>query len=333
MKIDCHVHLFCLTEESGGNTRLGWLRDVSRPFVARALKVHKAKDASQQEALYVERLAKQVRSSELDRAVLLSFDQVYRKDGTLDDKRSGFHVPNRYTQKMVSIYPDAFLFGASVHPYRKDAVDALHRAKEAGAVLVKLLPNSHNFDPADPQLRRYFETLRDLALPLLLHGGYEHTIPASNQSFGDPARFAFPLSLGTTVIVAHGGSAGRLHLKETFGAFLSLLDTYPNCYGDTAAFANFWRCQYLYQLKNPELLERKYGVRIARPFDRFIHGSDFPIPISPRFFGSKIAKAVKTDPAARDNHLQADVTLKRLAGVPDDCLTRASDALGFKASM
>lgn len=329
MKIDCHVHIFCLSKESGGQTSLGLLRDISRPLVARALNVHQAKGDQDREQCYLERLAEQVAASELDRIVLLSFDKVYDKTGEVNERKTRFHVPNRYTHKAVAGHPETFLFGASVHPYRRDAVDMLHRVKEDGAVLNKLLPNTHNFDPADNRLTPYFRTLADLNLPLLIHGGYEHTIPVSNQHFGDPARFRLPLDLGVTMIIAHGGSAGRFHLRETFGAALNLISTYPNCFGDTAALCNYWRSHYLTALKNPDLLERKYGVRIENPFDKFIHGSDFPIPIHPLFFGYGAAKSLKADPAAKVNRLQADVTLKRFLDIPDTCLNRAYAKIGI----
>lgn len=329
MKIDCHIHLFCLSKESGGRTSLGLLRDIARPIVARALNVHKAKGDLEREQCYVERLAELVATSELDRIVMLSFDKIYEKSGEINEKKTRFHVPNPYTKKAAARHPEALLFGASVHPYRRDAIEVLHRVKEEGAVLNKLLPNTHNFDPADNKLTSYYRTLADLNLPLLIHGGYEHTIPVSNQHFGDPARFRLPLDLGVTVIIAHGGSAGRFHLRETFGAALNLISTYPNCYGDTAALCNYWRSHYLTALKNPDLLERKYGVRLENPFDKFIHGSDFPIPIHPLFFGYSAANTLRADPTAKKNKLQADISLKRILDIPESCLTRAYTEIGI----
>ena len=329
MKIDCHVHLFCLSKESGGRTRLGLLGDMARPIVARTLDIHHAKGDKDRESCYVDRLVEQVNTSELDRVVLLSFDKIYAKDGTVFEKKTRFHVPNRYTKQAVDRHPGVFLFGASVHPYRQDAVDALHRVKAEGAVLIKLLPNTHNFDPADNALVPYYRALADLHLPLLVHGGYEHTIPVSNQQFGDPARFRLPLDTGVTVIIAHGGSAGRFHLRETFGAALQLISTYPNCFGDTAALCNYWRSHYLSALKSPDLLERKYGVRMADPFKKFVHGSDFPIPIHPRFFGAGAARRLKDNPGVKSNRLQADIALKRILDIPESCLTRAFEKIGI----
>ena len=329
MKIDCHVHLFCLSEESGGYTRLGPLYRWLEPVVRRKLMVQAARTPREREHLHIQRIAEQVMDSELDRATVLAFDQVYCRDGSLDRRRSRYYVPNRFAKDAVRSYPEALLFGASVHPYRADALEKLAEVKAEGAVLVKLLPNSHGFDPADPALRPYFRTLADLKLPLLLHGGFEHTIPVSNQTFGDPTRFRSALDAGVTLIVAHAGSAGRFHRRETFGHFLKLLDTYSNCFGDTAALAAYWRSKYLGLLMDPEALERRFGAAVSNPFERLIHGSDYPIPISPRAFGRSVPRTLKSTLGNRQNLLQADVSLKRLVGVPDSCLERAHDVLGL----
>ena len=41
------------------------------------------------------------------------------------------------------------LAGFHQPPQRRDAIDELHRCADAGAVLVKVLPNAKQFDPAN----------------------------------------------------------------------------------------------------------------------------------------------------------------------------------------
>lgn len=279
------------------------------------------------ELLYAAVTASMVAKSELDRAVVLAFDEVYQKNGSLNKKLSYMYVPNHYAYNVCGRHPKEFLFGASVHPYRPDALEQLEMVKENGAVLVKLLPNSHGFDPGDKDLVPYYQTLVRLKLPLLLHTGYEHTIPVLKQSFGDPQRYRLLLDEGVTLIAAHAGSAGRFHLKETFGSFLKLTASYGNCFGDTSALANYWRTKYLKELLNPELLKKKYNVELERPFDKLIHGSDFPIPVTPFFVGRKEAKAAKEAVRNNPNPLALDIAIKRAIGVPDSCLTRAYELL------
>ncbi len=329
MKIDCHVHLWALAAKSGGYLRPGFVRKVVMSAVARRQGVLRTGGEGDEETFYVDRLAEQVAASELDRAVLLALDQVYHKDGTIDEKRSRFYVPNRFTFGHCRRRPERFLFGASVHPYRKDALESLDRQKERGAVLIKLLPNSQGFDPADPDCVPYYRKLAALRLPLLVHSGYEHFLPPIDQSLGHPIRLRRALDQGVLVIVAHAGSAGRFHRTETFGSFLQLLTEYPNCYGDTSALTNIWRSRYLKELLCPGTLEARYGVHITHPFERFVHGSDFPTPITPAAFGCQNARKARATLFHRRNALQLDIAVKRAVGVPDACLTRAAQLLGI----
>jgi predicted TIM-barrel fold metal-dependent hydrolase len=296
-------------------------------LIARRLGFLKAATENEQEERFVEYLARQVAVSELDRAVLLALDQVYGEDGTVDEERSRFYVPNAFVLGHCRRHPSRFLFGASVNPHRKDALEALEHQKERGAVLVKLLPNSQGFDPANPRLAPYYRKLVSLGLPLLIHCGFEHAIPTIDQSLGQPSRLRLALTEGVTVIVAHAGGAGRFHRNEMFGEFLALLNEFPNCFGDTSALANFWRTGYLKALLKPECLERRYGVAVERPFDRLIHGSDFPAPTTPAALGHKVAREARAATPDKRNVLQLDIAVKRAAGVPDACLTRAHEAL------
>ncbi len=292
--------------------------------------LHLVSDPAKQDRLYAGRLAALVEESELDRVVLLAFDEIYDTDGKVNRDRTYLHVPNDYVRKVCDDRPDVFAFGASVHPSRNDALDELERVASLGACLVKLLPNSHNFDPADPRFVKYWRKLVELDLPLLIHCGFEHTISPIDQELGYPVRVRPVLEEGVKVIVAHAGSSGKFHFYETFGDTLALLNDYPNCWCDTSALANFWRSKYLFELLDPSLLERKYGVVIEDPFTRFIHGSDYPIPITPFAFIGRTNRAKRRRISKLTNPLQMDIELKRLVGVPDECLTRTAQVLAMQ---
>lgn len=325
MKIDCHVHLWARSHKSGGYMRLGITGNLMMLAVSHVIGGVRKGEEHRAEERYVDWLSKQVAASELNRAVLLALDQVYTKNGTVDLKQSRFFVPNHFVSHHCRRYPKHFLFGASVHPYRKDALDSLDRQKERGAVLIKLLPNSQGFDPSDPDLVHYYRKLAELHLPLLIHAGYEHSIPVIDQLWGDPVLLRRALDQGTTVIVAHGGTAGRFHRRETFGSFLKLLAGYPNCYGDTSALTNLWRAKYLKELLCPRIMEQRYGVHITSVLERFVHGSDFPAPVTPLAFGVHNARKARAALPDKSNRLQLDIAVKRVMGVPDSCLTRAAD--------
>ncbi len=329
MKIDCHVHLVGTSEKHGSYVAPRLLRSVAFRYLTWRHGLAGIDDPLERERLYLVRLANLVEASELDRAVLLAFDGVYTATGQLDKPRTGLMIANDSVAHACRKHPNQFLMGASVNPTRADAIDELERVARLGAVLVKLLPNSHGFDPANKRFRPYFRKLAELNLPALIHCGYEHTLPVIDQALGDPDRLRPVLEAGTTVIVAHVGSAGLFHLRETFGRFLQLLNRYPNCYGDISALTNLWRAKYLKQLLNPNTLQRKYGIDLPDVMSRMVHGSDFPIPITPLAFVERTSWRQRRSLNCGRNPLQCDIDLKRLLGVPDHCLTRAHDELGL----
>jgi predicted TIM-barrel fold metal-dependent hydrolase len=327
VKIDCHVHLLPFGGRFGGAVTPRGYRAIGGWILKRRLGLGAAATPGEQEARYVDDLAASVRGSELDRAVLLALDAVHDPAGRIRPDRTALYAPNDAAARTAALHPDAFLFGASVHPRRRDALDELDRVAALGAALVKLLPNSQGFDPADPALALYWRRLADLRLPLLVHCGYEHTLPAIDQAWGDPRRLEPALGAGVTVIVAHAGSAGMFHGKETFGDFLRLLERHPRCFGDTSALANFWRSKYLFALLDPARLEREHGVRLEAPLSRFVHGSDYPVPVTAFAFAGRGERAARRRARAVANELQKDIELKRLAGVPDAVLGRAASIL------
>lgn len=329
MKIDCHVHLIGLSGLAGGYASKRMQRSISFRYLFRRMGFHRIADPVKRDEAYVDGLATMVRDSELDRCVLLAFDEIYGSDGEAKCDKTYLYIPNDYVRSIRDGHPGEFLYGASVHPYRPDALDELSRVKEDGAFLNKLLPNSQGFDPADPVLKPYWRRSAEIGLPVLIHCGYEHTLPAVDQTYGDPLRLEPALDEGATVIVAHGGTSGRFHFRETFGDTLSLMVRYGNLWADDSAMANAWRSKYLFELLDPSKLEKKYGVSMERPLDRFIHGSDYPVPITPWAFTGKIDGGPRREAAKLTNPLQMDIALKRAAGVPDECLTRAADIFGI----
>jgi hypothetical protein len=78
-------------------------------------------------------------SKYVSRAVLLALDGVVDADGNLDTNRTEVYVPNEFVAEMAARHTN-LLFGASVNPYRRDALARLEWAKAHGAVLVKWIP-------------------------------------------------------------------------------------------------------------------------------------------------------------------------------------------------
>src|SRR5688572_27913145 len=101
--------------------------------------------------------------------VLYAFDRAHDDSGAPDHEASGFYVPDAYARDVARAHPERFECVASIHPYRKDALEALARAKLDGARGVKWLPPAMGIDPASPRCDRFYESLSEKSLPLIAH--------------------------------------------------------------------------------------------------------------------------------------------------------------------
>lgn len=283
--LDDHVH--CVGIGAGGtgcyvNERMAqWAR---HPVEAFRFSIYRTAagviDESKGDQQYVERLTSLLRPApKHGRAMLLAFDETYRDDGTVDKAQTEFHAPNAYVLKLAKEHPDCFVPAASIHPYRKDALEELQRCVEGGAVAVKWLPNAQNIDPLSEKCDAFYDALAKAGLPLLSHAGEEQAVDAEEaQKLGNPLRLRRALDHGVKVIIAHCASLGTsedLDQKEkpevsSFDLFLRMLgeEKYRGqLYGDISAMTQFNRCEKLKSL-------------LARPdlHERLIYGSDYPLP-------------------------------------------------------
>src|SRR5438552_10304425 len=140
-RIDMHVHMVGNGRGgSGGWLRLsGWHRWLAG-FMLRQLGVPASALEGDLESIYSAHLVELVRGSSMDAIVLLAHERVHDPDGTPRDDRGSMFVPNHVVLELAKDVPE-FLPGVSIHPARHDALDELERCLEAGAVLMKCLPN------------------------------------------------------------------------------------------------------------------------------------------------------------------------------------------------
>ena len=275
MVIDCHVH-FGAPGEWGDDCY--WSDKFERTaayYVMMALShsFHKPR----KEDMKAEIITSIKNAKYIDKCVLLALDEVYNFDGELKREDTHLHVSNDYLAG-IARENEEILFGASVHPYRKDALDELERCKEMGAVLCKWIPSSQIINPANLRCDAIYRKLADLDLPLLCHTGPEYAVPTSNDDYNDynnPELLRKALDAGITVIVAHCGLPyfGPLDYSENkrdHKAFFRLVDEADRegwkLYGDVSAFSTPSRIPYI-----KKLMERI-------PQERLIYGSDYPLP-------------------------------------------------------
>ncbi len=267
--IDCHVHLAALPD--GGNGCFISAKMLKSPLFRFLLWKHAISRDSPRlgNQKYIDDLLTELRASRfVKQAVLLGMDGVYGTQGQLDQSHTDFMVSNGYVLDVARRYPQEFLAGVSINPQRRDAVEEVHRCADAGAALVKVLPNAQQFDPANRAYIPFFRALAERNLPFLSHVGYEFSLIGKDQSVGDPARLRLPLEEGVTVIAAHACSYGLLLYEKFLPTFRELAATFPNFYADISALALPNRLRMLLHLrKHPEL------------HDRLIFGTDYPLSV------------------------------------------------------
>jgi predicted TIM-barrel fold metal-dependent hydrolase len=273
----------------------------------------RGQDESTERALERRVVATLDETREIDAAVVLAFDAVYTADGVRDEKNTHLYVTNDYAIELARRHRK-MLFGASVHPYRKDAVAEIERCVAAGAVLMKWLPITQGFDPADERCAPFYEALADHKLPLLSHTGGEQSLPQLRKDVADPMLLAAALKRGVTVIAAHCGTRSTFRERDYLPEFMRLARENEHFYGDTSAL-NLPPRWHAY---GPMLAD--HAVR-----EKLVHGSDWPIlplpPIKPLGWGQ--AWELLSD----DNWLRRDVSIKRRLGFDDAYWRRAGEVL------
>lgn len=244
-------------------------------------------------------------STQLDGVVVLALDRPYSEVGL--PLPAQLFVPNTTAAAACGRSPRLWL-GASVHPYRPDALEALDEAVALGAVLCKWLPNVQGIDPASPLCRRFYVRLRELGLPLLSHTGDEHTLPGPLQRLGELGRLAPALAAGVTVIAAHAGCGGRTSAVE----IADLCAREPRL---------FLECAALWTPHRFREMRRLLALPTLR--DRWVYGSDYPVPVFwPWLWGSGSAalRAARAETNPFDRRVLAALAL----GVPREALTRGA---------
>lgn len=266
---------------------------------------------------YVTYLLRRIRSAGfLKQVVLLAQDWTHTDAAERDEAHTPFYTPNDYVVRLAREH-DEFLFGASVHPYRRDALETLDRVAEEGAALVKWLPSVQSIRLDDRRCRAFYRKLAHHRIPLLLHVGEERSIQVVGQDYGDPAALVTPLEEGVTVIAAHVASLGERDGRSNFDRLVELFPRWPNLYADTSALTLYTRWRVL--------------LRVAERTDiheRLVHGSDFPLPPTATLFMGHIPISRWWNAWKRENILRRDFEIKQAVGLPPQIFTRGYDVLG-----
>jgi mannonate dehydratase len=323
---DSHAHLIG-TGDSGSGIFINPASDsllnpgqyARRQFFLNAGCVHDGPESVDRS--YVERMRNLIDGMKRGtRLLLYAFERAYDERGEPDIPHTVIHIPDGYARDVARTHPDYFEWAASIHPYRKDAVDALEQAKREGARAVKWLPSAMGIDPASARCDRFYEALNRLNLPLIAHGGLERAVLGREaHDFGNPLRLRRALDAGVRVVVAHCASMGEDRdldrgengpYVESFSLFVRVFEKFKTCYGDISAMTQVNRA----------------GPALARVVEneawhaRLLNGSDYPLPgVMPIFSVDYLVSLKMVQASAADvlreirlhNPLLFDFVLKR----------------------
>ncbi len=320
MIFDMHVHFARFAQKPGTQSQLHPQRSPAISVMLRRLGYDKAAMNAPDIDDHVRlRLLEWFRASSVDRFVMLALDGVYDHDGAPRPELASIIVDNDDVMDFIRSDP-ALLLGASIHPYRKDALCELERVIHAGACLVKWIPSSQRIRVDDDICRPFYEMLAATGTPLLVHTGVEHTCSFWRNSWNDPALLTLPLKMGVKVIAAHCGARLFLHDKCYFKTFCRMAREYEHFYGDISAFGLPTRIGHLKKLLASSELTAK-----------ILYGSDFPAFPLVHTFAFHIGLKNVSRLAAIKNRIEQPYQLMRKMGVPEQVFSRAENILRLPA--
>lgn len=321
MIIDCHIHAIG-NGSSGSGCRLTLRNPMQRLFahgLLATLRLPQSLLSGDLDTAYIQCLVAMINTSSIDAAVVLAQDEVHDENGRIMEGISNYYVPNDYVLKLSREHPK-ILAGVSIHPARKDALDELEKCIEQKAVLMKCNPCNQNIDCSNPRYTRFWEKMAEARLPLLAHTGSEACVPVVNNACKSPSILRLPLECGVKVIAAHCGARslapGGGHLRM----FRTMLEKYPNLYGDISGMMLPVRARYL-----KHLLHEPYVSRL-------VHGSDIPVPVYPSAAWMHGLISLEKYRLLRciANPLELDYQIKRSAGFPESVFAKLADLLPSK---
>ncbi len=323
--IDMHVHVGGLGYGGSGCFISKRMQESYKfDYYLTAFGVSPAQLQQDGDQVLIQRLATTIDAApHIQGAVILAIDGVVDDTGELDHDKTQVYIPNDYIAAQAHQYPSLY-FGASINPYRHDALTRLERVKQQGAKLIKWIPNIQHIDPSDPQLTAFYLKMKALNLPLLSHAGREWSFIDALDEYGDPERLILPLSLGVTVIAGHIATTGESHGEANYQRILALFEQYPNLYSDISSLTQLNKLGYL----NQAIVEPRLAGRL-------LYGSDFPLTnmalVSPYYFPFNLSFQQMFALSAIENPFERDLALKQALGIPSDIFARSAQLLNIES--
>jgi predicted TIM-barrel fold metal-dependent hydrolase len=322
--VDIHCHTAGIGAGGSGCFVSPALRKSWRfPLYLKSFGVTEEELQQEGDGIVIRRLSETLAGSRhVSKAVILAMDGVVSENGQPDAERSELYIPNEFVSLEVRRYSNLF-YGASINPFRRDALDRLDRAVAEGAVLIKWLPAIQEIDPADKRFVPFYHRLAELGIPLLSHTGEERSFTRTRDELGDPERLRLPLAEGVTVIAAHAASNGRNAGQRNHDRFIRLAASFPNLYADISGLTQVNRLGHL-----PRLLCH------GELHERLLYGTDMPLiktgVTSLWYHAYRLSPRALRQILRETNPWDRDVALKLALGITNEIFANSVSILGNK---
>ncbi len=316
--IDMHVHIAGLGYgDSGSFVSDSMKKGYKFDYYLNAFGVTRKEVETEGDQLVIKRLAATIDASKhVKGAIVLAMDGVINNKGQLDKEKTQVYIPNDFVAKQTALYPSLY-YGASINPYRRDALERLEKAKAQGAKLIKWIPNIQHIDPSDLTLTPFYNKMKELDLPLLSHTGQERSFDSAIDDYGDPKRLKLPLAMGVTVIAAHIATTGENEQESNYLRALPMLAGYPNFYSEISSLTQINKLGYLNK-----------AINVPEIQDKLLYGSDYPLTnmilVSPYYFPLNLTIKQMYTLSKIENPFDRDVALKQALGVPTEIFARSA---------
>lgn len=211
--------------------------------------------------------------------MLLAFDYQHDQQGIANPAGSTFYVPNSYARWLAQQHPNSFEWAASIHPYRKDAIETLEKSIEFGAMGVKWLPPAQNIDPASSRCDAFYKTMAKHDVALVCHAGEEKAVEGSDtQKYGNPLRLRRALDHGVKVIVSHCASLGHDVDLDNNNSPAAHFDLFARMMGESQYNGRLYGDISATTQVNRDISILKTLLSEQSWHSRLVNCSDYPIP-------------------------------------------------------
>ena len=271
----------------------------------------------------------------VDRIVLLAFDEYHTDDGRpVGPVRSGMargsslYVSNSLVQAWCVAHSEKLLFGASIHPYRHGAVQALEEVHARGAVLIKWLPVTQNIDPTDERTVTFVHRAGQLGMPLLIHYGGEVTLRRQHAAQENPQPMLELLArlhrggVMPPTIIAHVATPSFPWQRRPWVQYL--LDAITGPLADAPLYADIAALYY----RGPWLKRLVDDPALSPIRDRLVFGSDFPV-IPTTVFLRRRVRGHRAEIQAATSWVERSLRIMRAAGFDEAVFHRGGEVLGL----